>query len=99
MSYECPDAPSHKAIVGLCKNNLNAKVCSLIVGLCTKTMAQLIEASTEAEGFLIELKKGSSPLPTVAVRKDAATKTKKQKESFQHHSRQERGSELINLYQ
>lgn len=57
LSYKCPDAPSHKFIVGLCKRNLKAEVRSLIVGIRTKMIAQLIEAIAEAEEFSQNSKK------------------------------------------
>lgn len=59
LSFKDPDLLSHKAIVGICKNNLKTEVRSLIVGVRTKTMVQLIEAAAEAKGILIELKKNS----------------------------------------
>lgn len=82
LSYKCPNALSHKAIVGLCKNNLKAEVLSLIVGFHTKTMAQLIEVAVEAKGILAEVKKGSLPLRAIVINKDAAVKGKNKKEVF-----------------
>lgn len=82
MSYKCPDAPSHKAVIGLCKNILKAEVCSLIVRVRTKTMAELIEAAVKVEGILAELKKGSSLLPVITTAKDTVAKGKNKKEVF-----------------
>lgn len=48
---QVPGCTSHKFIVGLCKRNLKAEVRSLIVGIRTKMIAQLIEAIAEAEEF------------------------------------------------
>lgn len=45
-------------------------------------MAQLIEAAAKVKGILTELKKGSSPLPTVAADKDATAKGKDKRKVF-----------------
>lgn len=78
MSYKCPNALSHKSIVGLCKNNLKAEVRSLIVGAQTKTMVQLIEVAIEVKGILTERKRNSpkmeSSSPTITLAKGKGKK-------------------------
>lgn len=77
--------PLHKAIVGLCKNNIKAEVHSLIVEIRTKTMAQLIEVVVEDEEVLAELKKNPSHVettPLAAAGKDSTAKGKGTKDVF-----------------
>lgn len=57
LSYKCPNASSHNSIWAFAKNYLEVEVRSLIVGVRIKTMAWLIEATTEVKGIVAKLKK------------------------------------------
>lgn len=59
LSYKCPDAPSHKAIVGLCRSNLKIEVRSLILQRSPQSLAKLIEAAHDVESVLKELENPS----------------------------------------
>lgn len=59
LSYKCLKAPSHKALMGLCWNNLKPEVRSLIVGLDLKSLVKLIEAAHDTESNLRELENPS----------------------------------------
>ncbi|WP_440998354.1 hypothetical protein, partial [Cysteiniphilum litorale] len=77
MAYKCSDVLPQASLVDICRNNMRAKIRSMIIGNKSKNLGELLEASMEAETVIKDLssQKSSKKEPTAI-----ATSKQKKKE-------------------
>ncbi|XXG73177.1 hypothetical protein AAC387_Pa07g2138 [Persea americana] len=66
MAYKCSDVLPQASLVDICRNNMRARIHSMIIGNKSKNLGELLEASMEAEMVIKDLnsQKSSKKEPT-----------------------------------
>ena len=66
MAYKCSDVLPQASLVDICRNNMRARIRSMIIGNKSKNLGELLEASMEAETVIKDLnsQKSSKKEPT-----------------------------------
>ncbi|KAJ8630086.1 hypothetical protein MRB53_023409 [Persea americana] len=55
MAYKCSDVLPQTSLVDICRNNMRARIRSLIIGNKSKNLGDLLEASMEVEKVIKDL--------------------------------------------
>ncbi|KAJ8636175.1 hypothetical protein MRB53_010442 [Persea americana] len=75
MAYKCSDVLPQASLVDICRNNMRARIRSMIIGNKSKNLGELLEASMEAETVIKDLnsqkssKKEQTAVPTSKPKK------------------------------
>ncbi|XXG76887.1 hypothetical protein AAC387_Pa08g1155 [Persea americana] len=66
LAYKCSDVLPQASLVNICRNNMRARIRSMIIGNKSKNLRELLEASMEAETVIKDLnsQKSSKKEPT-----------------------------------
>ncbi|XXG68628.1 hypothetical protein AAC387_Pa06g1673 [Persea americana] len=66
MAYKCSNVLPQVSLVNICRNNMRARIRSIIIGNKSKNLGELLEASMEAETVIKDLncQKSSKKEPT-----------------------------------
>ncbi|XXG82541.1 hypothetical protein AAC387_Pa10g0463 [Persea americana] len=66
MAYKCSDVLPQTSLIDICRNNMRARIRSMIIGNKSKNLGELLEASIEAETMIKDLnsQKSSRKEPT-----------------------------------
>ncbi|XXG85719.1 hypothetical protein AAC387_Pa11g0752 [Persea americana] len=66
MAYKWSNVLPQASLVDICRNNMRARICSMIIGNKSKNLGELLEASMEAETVIKDLnsQKSSKKEPT-----------------------------------
>ncbi|XXG41999.1 hypothetical protein AAC387_Pa01g2358 [Persea americana] len=75
MAYKCSDVLPQASLVDICRNNMRARIRSMIIGNKSKNLGELLEASMEAKTVIKDLnsqkssKKEQTAIPTSKPKK------------------------------